>query len=68
MANETLQCYLFINIDQITQWDLSAFTRSRTAANGRRLLRDLNRVYPIPTIYWVFTDNNKEFTDRLFNL
>ena len=38
---------------------------SKTAANARRFLRDLERACPI-RIRTILTDNGKEFTDRLF--
>ena len=41
--------------------------KSKTAANARRFLRDLERACPI-RIRTVLTDNGKEFTDRLFGL
>ena len=38
---------------------------SKTAANARRFLRDLDRACPI-RITRILTDNGREFTDRLF--
>ena len=40
---------------------------SKTAANARRFLRDLERACPL-RIRTILTDNGKEFTDRLFGL
>ena len=40
---------------------------SKTAANARRFLRDLERACPLK-ITRILTDNGKEFTDRLFGL
>ena len=50
-----------------TRWVFIRICKSRTAANVRRFLRDLERACPI-RIRTGLTDNGKEFTDRLFGL
>ena len=50
-----------------TRWVFIRVFKSKTAANARRFLRDLERACPI-RIRTVLTDNGKEFTDRLFGL
>ena len=67
MANETSRRYLFVAIDRATRWVFVRIYRSKTAANARRFLRDLERACPL-RIRTVLTDNGKEFTDRLFGL
>ena len=67
MADETARRYLFVAIDRATRWVFVRVYRSKTAANARRFLRDLERACPI-RIRTVLTDNGKEFTDRLFGL
>jgi len=59
--------YLFVAIDRATRWVFIRICNSKTAANARRFLRDLERACPI-SIRTVLTDNGKEFTDRLFGL
>ncbi len=39
------------------------FTKLKTAANPKRFLRHLNRIYPIAINILVLIDNNKEFTE-----
>jgi transposase InsO family protein len=67
MAGETSYRYLFVAIDRATRWVFIRVFKSKTAANARRCLRDLERAWPI-RIRTVLTDNGTEFTDRLFGL
>ena len=67
MADEGRRRYLFVAIDRATRWVFIRVYNSKTAANARRFLRDLERACPI-RIRTVLTDNGKEFTDRLFGL
>ena len=67
MADETARRYLFVAIDRATRWVFIRIYKSRTAANARRFLRDLERACPMK-IRTILTDNGKEFTDRLFGL
>ena len=59
--------YLFVAIDRAARWVFVRIYSSKTAANARRFLRDLERACPI-RIRTILTDNGKEFTDRLFGL
>jgi transposase InsO family protein len=64
-------------VSELIQWINSALNgrspgfirvfKSKTAANARRFLRDLERACPL-RIRTILTDNGKEFTDRLFRL
>jgi transposase InsO family protein len=67
MAAESSRRYLFMAIDRATRWVFIRVCKSKTAANARRFLRDLERACPI-RIRTVLTDNAKEITDRLFGL
>jgi len=67
MADETSRRYLFVAIDRATRWVFIRICNSRTAANARRFLRDLERACPM-RIRTILTDNGREFTDRLFGL
>ena len=67
MADQTSRRYLFVAIDRATRRVFIRIHSSRTAANARRFLRDLERACPI-RIRTMLTDNGKEFTDRLFGL
>jgi transposase InsO family protein len=67
MADETARRYLFVAIDRATRWVFIRIYNSKTAANARRFLRDLERACPL-RIRTILTDNGKEFTDRLFGL
>ena len=67
IADETSRRYLFVAIDRATRWVFIRIYNSKTAANARRFLRDLERACPT-RIRMVLTDNGKEFTDRLFSL
>lgn len=67
MADETSRRYLFVAIDRATRWVFIRIYNSKTAANARRFLRDLERACQM-RIRTVLTDNDKEFTDRLFGL
>jgi transposase InsO family protein len=67
MADETSRRYLFVAIDRATRWVFIRVFKSKTAANARRFLRDLERACPM-RIRTILTDNGKEFTDRLFGL
>jgi len=67
MADESSRRYLFVAIDRATRWVFVRVYNSKTAANARRFLRDLERACPI-RIRTILTDNGKEFTDRLFGL
>jgi transposase InsO family protein len=67
MADETRHRYLFVAIDRATRWVFIRIYSTKTAANARRFLRDLERACPM-RISYILTDNGKEFTDRLFGL
>ena len=67
MADETSRRYLFVAIDRATRWVFIRVFKSKTAANARRFLRDLERACPM-RIRTILTDNGKEFTDRLFGM
>jgi transposase InsO family protein len=67
MADETSRRYLFVAIDRATRWVFIRIFKTKTAANARRFLRDLERACPM-RIRTILTDNGKEFTDRLFGL
>jgi len=67
MADETSRRYLFVAIDRATRWVFIRIYNSKTAANARRFLRDLERACMM-RIRTILTDNGKEFTDRLFGL
>lgn len=67
MADESSRRYLFVAIDRATRWVFIRIYKSKTAANARRFLRDLERACPMH-IRTILTDNGKEFTDRLFGL
>ena len=67
MIDETSRRYLFVAIDRATRWVFIRVFKTKTAANARRFLRDLERACPIH-IRTILTDNGKEFTDRLFGL
>ena len=67
MADESRRRYLFVAIDRATRWVFIRVCNSKTAANARRFLRDLERACPM-RIRTILTDNGKEFTDRLFGL
>jgi len=67
MADESSRRYLFVAIDRATRWVFIRIYKSKTAANARRFLRDLERACPL-RIRTILTDNGKEFTDRLFGL
>ena len=58
MADETARRYLFVAIDRATRWVFIRIYNSKTAANARRFLRDLERVCPlrIRTILTPFRD------------
>jgi len=66
-ADETSRRYLFIAIDRATRWVFIRIYNSKTAANARRFLRDLEWACP-RRIRTILTDNGKEFIDRLFGL
>ena len=67
MADEGRRRSLFVAIDRATRWVFIRLFKSKTAANARRFLRDLERLCLL-RIRMVLTDNRKEFTDRLFGL
>ncbi len=67
MSDQTCRRYLFVAIDRATRWVFVRIYNSKTAANARRFLRDLERACPLG-IRTILTDNGKEFTDRLFGL
>ena len=56
MADETSRRYLFVAIDRATRWVFVRIDKSKTAANARRFLRDLERACPL-RIKTVLTDN-----------
>ena len=64
MADESSRRYLFVAIDRATRWVFVRVFKTKTAANARRFLRDLERACPL-RIRTILTD---EFTDRLFGL
>jgi len=79
-ADERSRRYLFVAIDRATRWVFVRVCNSKTAANARRFLRDLERACPV-RIRTILTDRaigtslvretmarGKEFTDRLFGL
>ncbi len=80
MADESSRSYLVVAIDRATRWVFIRIYKSKTAANARRFLRDLERACPIhirtaltpsrrlQAITCRAADNGKEFTDRLFDL
>jgi len=47
MADEDRRRYLFVAIDRATRWVFIRIYSSKTAANARRFLRDLERACPI---------------------
>ncbi len=61
MADETRHRYLFVAIDRATRWVFVRVYSTKTAANARRFLRDLERACPM-RISHILTDNGKEFT------
>ena len=67
MVDQKSRRYLFVAIDRATRWVFVRIYNSKTAANARRFLRDLERACPL-RICTILTDNGKEFTDRLFGL
>jgi len=67
MADESSRRYLFVAIDRATRWVFIRIYSTKTAANARRFLRDLERACPL-RIRTILTDNGKQFTDRLFGL
>ena len=67
MADESSRRHLFVAIDRATRRVFIRVYKSKTAANARRFLRDLERTCPM-RIRTVLTGNGKEFTDRLFGL
>ena len=67
MADESSRRYLVVAIDRVARWVFVRVFKSKTAANARRFLRDLERACPL-RIRTGLTDNGKEFTDRLFGL
>jgi len=67
MADESSRRYLFVAIDRATRWVFIRVFKTKTAANARRFLRDLERACPL-RIRTILTDNGKEFTDRRFGL
>ena len=67
MADESSRRYLFVAIDRATRYVFIRICKSKTAANARRFLRELDRACP-NWITRLLTDNGKEFTDRLFGL
>jgi hypothetical protein len=80
MAEETSRRYLFVAIDLATRWVVIRNYKSKTAANDRRFLRDLEKACPM-RIRTILTErviegaigsspmaSGKESTDRLFGL
>jgi transposase InsO family protein len=59
--------YLFVAIDRATRWVFICIYNTKTTANARRFLRDLERACPIH-IRIILINKGKEFTDRLFGL
>jgi len=54
-------------MDRATGWAFIRVCKSKTAANARRFLRDLERACSM-RIRTILKDNDREFTDRLFGL
>ena len=48
MADESSRRFLFVAIDRATRWVFIRIYSSKTAANARRFLRDLERACPEP--------------------
>ena len=80
MADESSRRFLFVAIDRATRWVFIRIYSSKTAANARRFLRDLERACPM-RIRTVLTEraidgaigsspmaSGREFTDRRFGL
>jgi len=55
MADQTSRRYLFVAIDRATRWFFIRIYSSKTAANARRFLRDLERACPL-RIRTILTD------------
>ena len=69
MADETTRRYLFVAIDPATRWVFVCICKSRTAANARRFLRDLERACPlrirtILTDYVLCSERNGDLVSR----
>ena len=56
MADESRRRYLFVAIDRATRWVFIRIFNTKTAANARRFLRDLQRACPM-RIRTILTDN-----------
>lgn len=67
MADASSRRYLIVAIDRATRRVYIRIHRPKTAANARRLPRDLETACPLH-IRTVLTDYGKQFTDRLFGL
>jgi transposase InsO family protein len=67
MADEDRRRDLFVAIDRATRWVFMRICPAQTAANARRVLRDLERAAPMK-ITRVLTDTGKALTGRLFGL
>lgn len=67
MANKTSRRYRFVAIERATRWVFIRVSKTKTGANARQFLRDLERACPL-RIRTILTDNGKKFTDRLFGL
>tara|TARA_R110002020_G_scaffold266238_9_gene481147 strand:- start:7444 stop:8055 length:612 start_codon:yes stop_codon:yes gene_type:complete len=67
IADEDRRRYLFVAIDRAARWVFVRIYPTKTTANARRFLRDVERAAPMQNTR-VLTDNGKEFTDRLCGL
>ena len=67
MADESRHRYLFVAVDRAMRWVFIHSFNTKTAANTRRFLRDLERACPM-RILTILADNGKELTDHLFGL
>jgi transposase-like protein len=47
MADESSRRYLFVTIDRATRWVFIRIYKTKTAANARRFLRDIERACPL---------------------
>ena len=65
MADEPSRGYAFMVIDRATHWVFISIERGKKAATARSFLKEVAKAAPF-VITAVLTDNEKEFTNRLF--
>jgi len=65
MQDESSRRYLFVAIDRATRWVFVQLKANKTTASAQAFLKALHKACPI-RINKLVTDNDKEFTDRLF--